>query len=57
VEAPNGIEPLIAVLQTAPLATWVRRLKGNPLTVQMVVAIIILNKGHSHSVAALKCLL
>ena len=25
-EAPNGIEPLTAVLQTAPLATWVRRL-------------------------------
>jgi len=24
VEAPNGIEPLTAVLQTAPLAAWVR---------------------------------
>ncbi len=24
-EAPTGIEPVIAVLQTAPLATWVRR--------------------------------
>jgi hypothetical protein len=28
VEAPDGIEPLIAVLRTAPLATWVPRLKG-----------------------------
>ena len=26
VAAPNGIEPLTAVLQTAPLAAWVRRL-------------------------------
>ncbi len=29
VEEPTGIEPVIAVLQTAPLATWVRRHGGH----------------------------
>ncbi len=30
-EEPTGIEPVIAVLQTAPLATWVRLRKNEEI--------------------------